>query len=456
MATVIRRAIDIEHGTQNPEVLPNALFEGEAHAHIFQLYRLDGEPITGAITGKCLRPDQKDVDFEGQIVDGEAVISLSAGCYQVPGIVTISIYVTSGEVVDCVYQCRARVHPTNGGTHIDGGNVIETLEGLYGEAGALQTEMEALSAAVMEEMSGAVSRASMLSAPMNIFSTRQTLRGSCGGLKSQHVDGNKFWFEDTSEQAGTPTIGRLNLTGTTLHWGDYVNSPTSYSTVDGRPVPNPKYLQEGEASDFVTLPKIFTADNLGKLVLWFYAPERYLTPGESSSSNSNLMQRVVPILATRSSSGEIQCMDLPFPSGSNGFAQFNLGMLNLQTLMAAALENGNLGVYIGLYQKLLTASTPVWWGISYGEIPIERTHGSMSGYMYAAPGEYYTCTLVMNSVTIYPCLKGTCAVRFKAGNNTTFSAPGAKMPDDWDGTLVSGRTYEVVFKDCFAKVTSWT
>lgn len=110
---------------ENLDVL---LFEGEVNAHKFVIEPVEGIDFTGAtIVGTFLRADNQRVQVEtGAVVDGNAEITLTAGCYAVPGRYRWTIYMVTADETACIYAACGTVQSTQGsGTAGDTEPIIE-------------------------------------------------------------------------------------------------------------------------------------------------------------------------------------------------------------------------------------------------------------------------------------------------------------------------------------------
>lgn len=110
------------------ESLDTLLFEGEVNAHMFRIKPVEGIDFTGAtIVGTFLRADNQRVQVEtGAVVDGNAEITLTAGCYAVPGRYRWTIYMVTADETACIYAACGTVQSTQGsGTAGDTEPIIE-------------------------------------------------------------------------------------------------------------------------------------------------------------------------------------------------------------------------------------------------------------------------------------------------------------------------------------------
>ena len=104
----------------NIEDLRGMTFKAEAQAHTFRISGVDaaGNPITltGTPSGVMLRPDNTDVVLTCAVSDGKVTATLPAECYDVPGRVGITIYLTSNSQKVCIYSAITSVNRTSSGT----------------------------------------------------------------------------------------------------------------------------------------------------------------------------------------------------------------------------------------------------------------------------------------------------------------------------------------------------
>lgn len=126
---------------ENLDVL---LFEGEVNAHMFRILPVEGIDFTGAtIVGTFLRSDNQRVQVEtGAVVDSNAEITLTAGCYAVPGRYRWTVYMVTADETACIYAACGTVQATQGsGT---AGNTEPIIEPAGGDTEDLQAAIEFL------------------------------------------------------------------------------------------------------------------------------------------------------------------------------------------------------------------------------------------------------------------------------------------------------------------------
>lgn len=126
MNTITRKAN--ANALRQVETLYVLLFEGEVNAHKFVIEPVEGISFDGAtIVGTFLRADNQRVQVEtGAVVDGNAEITLTAGCYAVPGRYRWTIYMVTADETACIYAACGTVQSTQGsGTAGDTEPIIE-------------------------------------------------------------------------------------------------------------------------------------------------------------------------------------------------------------------------------------------------------------------------------------------------------------------------------------------
>lgn len=122
--------------TVAPVNLTGAAFQQEAGAHTFRITCLNADEsaasVSGTVTAEVLRSDGVTRVVTGSISGNVVIVTLTSGCYECPGRVTISIKVTeSASKTICVYQCHASVARTKSDTeYVDTGTRIPDLASL--------------------------------------------------------------------------------------------------------------------------------------------------------------------------------------------------------------------------------------------------------------------------------------------------------------------------------------
>ena len=104
----IERTFDPSIGLQQIDILTGYIFTPEESAHTFVISRKDN-PFLAADTVECrfIKDDKVTEYVEGSVVDGAAVVTLRAECYQVPGKFTMVILVTENGTKTCVYAATS-------------------------------------------------------------------------------------------------------------------------------------------------------------------------------------------------------------------------------------------------------------------------------------------------------------------------------------------------------------
>jgi len=126
------------------ENLDILLFEGEIAAHQFVIEPTDGVSFTGAqIVGIFLRADNQRVEVEnGTVTGGNAVITLTASCYAVPGRFKWTVYAVTASETVCIYAAAGTVYSTRGTE--EAGDTEPIVEPDTGNVADLQTAIEFL------------------------------------------------------------------------------------------------------------------------------------------------------------------------------------------------------------------------------------------------------------------------------------------------------------------------
>lgn len=104
ITSLITQTIELDQGVERPIALKQHLVYANASAHTFRLLCMrNGQPVSlhgMQCFGTVRRKDGVTIPLDGSIAGHAASITLSAPCYAVPGSVTISMELVSGE-------CRA-------------------------------------------------------------------------------------------------------------------------------------------------------------------------------------------------------------------------------------------------------------------------------------------------------------------------------------------------------------
>ena len=141
MITITRQMT--KNAIKNIEDLKVILFEGEVNAHKFVIEPTDGISFSGySVTAKFVRPDDTNVTVAGNVTNGNANLTLTAGCYQATGYYKLFIYVVKENVETvCIYACT--------------GPVVSTV-GQNGQAPVPDSEIETYSDELVEDLTDRV------------------------------------------------------------------------------------------------------------------------------------------------------------------------------------------------------------------------------------------------------------------------------------------------------------
>lgn len=123
------------------EALRGVVFSKECMGHKFVITCVqNGEalPLTGTISARFMRSDGSTIYLgpdagEGHtgytaVVDGNAEVTLHQDCYNVPGRFKLTIFHTEGGSSSVIYSCVSEVDRSQGGTLIDSGSVVPSLD----------------------------------------------------------------------------------------------------------------------------------------------------------------------------------------------------------------------------------------------------------------------------------------------------------------------------------------
>lgn len=112
-------------------------FSGESGAHVFRISgkNADGSAalLSGSVLAKVLRADNWTVDVAGTVTDGVASVTLPRDCYNVPGRLSIVIFLSDGTNTITIYAAVANVYRSTSGAELDSGISIPTLTELLAQ-----------------------------------------------------------------------------------------------------------------------------------------------------------------------------------------------------------------------------------------------------------------------------------------------------------------------------------
>lgn len=104
------------------ETLTSPLMSHQADAHRFTVH-VQGETLTGDITGFFVRADGGTVHIVGTIADGAAVVVLPQACYTTPGAFRLTIFVDE----TAIYTCVGSVIASQTDTVVDPEHIVPDL-----------------------------------------------------------------------------------------------------------------------------------------------------------------------------------------------------------------------------------------------------------------------------------------------------------------------------------------
>lgn len=187
----IKRIFRPERGFGFVEMLDGYIFTPEANAHKFiitQMVKANGEEteqafaVGSTVSCRFLKSDKVTELLEGTLEDGAACVTLKPECYSVPGRFLITILVTSGSSVTCVYAASGTVI----GADSENVNISEGASRAIDDAIAEINAAAATAQAAVSQVQTAVA-----GVPAVIASIPQdytALSNSVGDLKSAVID----------------------------------------------------------------------------------------------------------------------------------------------------------------------------------------------------------------------------------------------------------------------------
>lgn len=118
MNNIIKRVWN-QNKMVNIEALQGMTFQAESGGHTFQISGVNDTgasvPLSGTVSGVFMRPDRADIALTGVVSNGVASITLTSGCYAVPGRFGLTIFLTSGGQTTAIYAAVGTVSVTSGG-----------------------------------------------------------------------------------------------------------------------------------------------------------------------------------------------------------------------------------------------------------------------------------------------------------------------------------------------------
>ena len=195
MAVTIRRPWDTADVLKIDNLMGQMVL-GEHNAHIFVIHGVDADgeavPITGTISGSFLRADGSTVWIDTcTLVAGEAVVTLPAHCYDIPGRFVLSVYATGANDNICIYCAVGNVFRSQSDTVVDPGTIMPSVADLI-------AEIEAVNASIPADYSALATQVSANTAAI--------------GTANGRISANESDIEEVSQRAtaNTTRIGNMN------------------------------------------------------------------------------------------------------------------------------------------------------------------------------------------------------------------------------------------------------
>ena len=266
--TVLSFVCDLGRGIERTAIRP-ALLTGDNQAHTFRIaVSRSGQAVSlsgAGVSGYFIRADGVTVPITGSVDGSAALVTLSDGCYRVPGRFQLVVKVAQGGDISTVFWCDGAVASSSTDAILDDEDVIPSLDELLAKiaateaAAASATSAAATASSAASTADTAASRANTAAASVEGMSAKATTLspGSQATASMATVDGAKVLT------IGVPQGGK----------GDK-GDPGDVSSVNGvAPVQGNVTLT---ASDVGALEADGTADNAA--MLGGKAPEYYLQP----------------------------------------------------------------------------------------------------------------------------------------------------------------------------------
>lgn len=289
----IKRTVELGGNTASssfPDPVPPYFFNDETEAHTFLIFaRRDGQPFSFSdnevVSAYFLNDNNQIVPIIGSIVDGAACVTLSDGCYHVPGNFTLTISV-SGAVI---YECCSTIKCRSSDTAYDPTRIVPNLPEIQAEVAAMRTATAAATSAATAagnvdiSMSTGTNEATVTITRANGTTKSQTIRAVVG---DDYDDIRKLLVGITDEEAGYKAIDS---------WDPF--SVVKYYDIDGNEYAGGQYwrttplmpcygframwyhLVQYHASN-VTIATIAFFDENGAFISGVYASELDVTVGE--------------------------------------------------------------------------------------------------------------------------------------------------------------------------------
>lgn len=133
---IIRRTVSLD-GPVLPEYMAAPLYQTENQSHQFVITAMRGGAqvaLSGSVQGRLIRADGSTVVLSGQIVNGNAYLTLpQAAYYSVGRFVLAIMYVNTDSQVSVIYSATGDIARTTTGTVVDPGEVVPDLTQLLAE-----------------------------------------------------------------------------------------------------------------------------------------------------------------------------------------------------------------------------------------------------------------------------------------------------------------------------------
>ena len=210
ISSLIPIQVDLDAGLA-VQPLRMTLAAGNANAHQLHFTALrSGVPVdlTGVqVSGACLRADGTTIPLAGAIVNGAAVLTLSAACYAVPGLARLSLTLSYGSVTATHLLALLQVDANTTDLIVDPEGVLPSLAGLLAEIDNMRAATATAEAAAN----------SANQATTNVIAAAVTLITSTAPAIVQSVDGDGIISSTDSTKTiltGVRLYGKTVQTGT--------------------------------------------------------------------------------------------------------------------------------------------------------------------------------------------------------------------------------------------------
>ena len=218
ISSLIPIQVDLDAGLA-AQPLRMTLAAGNANAHTLRFSALrSGVPVdlTGVqVSSACLRADGATIPLAGAIVNGAAVLTLSAACYAVPGLARLSLTLSYGSVTATHLLALLQVDATTTDLIVDPEGVLPSLSDLLAEIDNMRAATAAAEEAAAQAETATAALTRQFSAALSDIAPPII----------QHADGGSIL--SVSDSAERPLVG-LILYGKTTQDG----TPTPEAPVE--------------------------------------------------------------------------------------------------------------------------------------------------------------------------------------------------------------------------------